>query len=622
MNNQNNRPGSGQRRMGGGPFGGPMGGGDKPKDFKGTFRILASYLSVYRFRLLLIVLFAACSTVFFIVGPKILGNATTEIFEGIVRKINGTGGVHFDAIAKIMLLLIGLYSVSAIFSYLQGFIVSDITQKVSYQLRKQLSEKIGKLPMQYFDTKSHGEVLSRITNDIDTLSQSLNQSATQMITSIFSLIGILIMMLSISWEMTIVAFLILPFSFGLIGPIIKKSQKYFKQQQESLGKVNGQVEEVFGGHNVVKVFNREEVSRAEFDIQNHTLYQSAWKSQFLSGIMMPVMGFMSNLGFVAVALLGGYLAIQNRITIGNIQSFIQYTRTFTQPVSQIAQISGLLQSTVAAAERVFEFLGEQEETASIEHPVSTEGLEGNVSFRNVKFGYNPEKIIINDFSADVKKGQKIAIVGPTGAGKTTIVKLLMRFYDVTDGAILVDGHDIRDYDRGELRKSFGMVLQDTWLYNGTIMENIRYGRLDATDEEVYAAAKAAHIHHFVQTLPDGYNMVLNEEASNVSQGQKQLLTIARAILADPKILILDEATSSVDTRTELRIQKAMDNLMKSRTSFVIAHRLSTILDADRILVMNEGDIIEQGSHTELLAAGGFYKNLYNAQFRNELENAG
>lgn len=615
MNNQERRPSRGNGLMG--PGGGPMGmgGGAKAKDFKGTLKTLIAYLTQYKTSIIVVMIFSVASTIFSIIGPKILGNATQEIFEGVVRKLSGGPGIDFDAVGDILLLLVGLYVLSALLSYIQGYVMAGVTQKVTYNLRKELIGKIGKMPMKSFDTLTHGEVLSRITNDIDTLSQGLNQSITQIITSVCTLVGILIMMLSISWQMTIVAILMLPLSLGVVIPVVKKSQKYFVQQQEHLGHVNGQVEEVYSGHNIVKVFNREEEVKQEFAKENQQLYQSGWKSQFLSGLMMPAMTFVSNLGYVAVSILGGYLAIQGTITVGNIQSFIQYTKNFTQPITQIAQISSMLQATVAAAERVFEFLAEPEEEQAVENPVSTRNIHGNVSFENVRFGYDPDKIIIHDFNASVKDGQKIAIVGPTGAGKTTMVKLLMRFYDVNEGAIKLDGTDIRKFDRGELRKEFGMVLQDTWLFNGTIMENIRYGRLDATDEEVIAAAKTAHVHHFIQTLPEGYNMVLNEEASNVSEGQKQLLTIARAILANPEILILDEATSSVDTLTEIRIQKAMDQLMKGRTSFIIAHRLSTIKDADLILVMNNGDIVEQGSHNKLIAANGFYTNLYNSQFQ-------
>lgn len=604
---------SGRGPMGHGPHGG-MSPGEKAKDFKGTIKKLMKYLSIYKVGLILVVLFAIGSTVFNIVGPKILGKATTEIFTGLVGKVSGGVGINFKKIAEILTFLMCLYVTSAIFSFIQGYIMTGVSQKLTYRLRKEISEKINRMPMNYFDTRTHGEVLSRVTNDIDTLSQSLNQSATQIITSFTTIIGVLIMMLSISPLMTLVALLILPVSLGLISAIVKRSQKHFRNQQEYLGHVNGQVEEVYGGHNIVKAFNKEKDVIQEFDETNEILYQSAWKSQFFSGMMMPIMQFVGNLGYVAVAILGGYLAIKKTIEVGDIQSFIQYVRNFTQPITQAAQVANMLQSTAAASERVFEFLEEEEEDQFAEHPVSVDGLEGNVEFAHVHFGYNADRIIINDFSAQVKQGQKIAIVGPTGAGKTTMIKLLMRFYDVNSGAILIDGHDLKDFNRSELRQMFGMVLQDTWLFHGSIKDNIRYGKLDATDEEVIEAAKAAHVHRFVQTLPNGYDMELNEEASNVSQGQKQLLTIARAILADPKILILDEATSSVDTRTEVRIQKAMDNLMRGRTSFVIAHRLSTIRDADLILVMKDGDIIEQGNHEELLSKNGFYAELYNSQF--------
>ena len=599
--------------MGGGPHGG-MGAGEKAKDFKGTIKKLMKYLSEYKIGLIFVLLFAIGSTIFNIAGPKILGKATTEIFTGLVGKVSGSSGIDFEKIAHILIFLMCLYVTSAIFSFIQGYIMTGVSQKLTYRLRKEISEKINRMPMNYFDTRTHGEVLSRVTNDIDTLSQSLNQSATQIITSFTTSIGVLIMMLSISPLMTLVALLILPISLGLISTIVKRSQRHFKNQQEYLGHVNGQVEEVYGGHNIVKAFNKEADVIKEFDETNEILYQSAWKSQFFSGMMMPIMQFVGNLGYVAVAILGGYLAIKKTIEVGDIQSFIQYVRNFTQPITQVAQVANMLQSTAAASERVFEFLEEEEEDQFAQNPVSVEGLEGNVEFDHVHFGYNADKIIINDFSAKVKQGQKIAIVGPTGAGKTTMIKLLMRFYDVNSGAILIDGHNLKDFNRGELRQMFGMVLQDTWLFHGSIKENIRYGKLDATDEEVIEAAKAAHVHRFVQTLPNGYDMELNEEASNVSQGQKQLLTIARAILADPKILILDEATSSVDTRTEVRIQKAMDNLMRGRTSFIIAHRLSTIRDADLILVMKDGDIIEQGNHEELLKQNGFYAELYNSQF--------
>ena len=599
--------------MGGGPHGG-MGAGEKAKDFKGTIKKLMKYLSEYKIGLIFVLLFAIGSTIFNIAGPKILGKATTEIFTGLVGKVSGSSGIDFEKIAHILIFLMCLYVTSAIFSFIQGYIMTGVSQKLTYRLRKEISEKINRMPMNYFDTRTHGEVLSRVTNDIDTLSQSLNQSATQIITSFTTIIGVLIMMLSISPLMTLVALLILPISLGLISTIVKRSQRHFKNQQEYLGHVNGQVEEVYGGHNIVKAFNKEADVIKEFDETNEILYQSAWKSQFFSGMMMPIMQFVGNLGYVAVAILGGYLAIKKTIEVGDIQSFIQYVRNFTQPITQVAQVANMLQSTAAASERVFEFLEEEEEDQFAQNPVSVEGLEGNVEFDHVHFGYNADKIIIKDFSAKVKQGQKIAIVGPTGAGKTTMIKLLMRFYDVNSGAILIDGHNLKDFNRGELRQMFGMVLQDTWLFHGSIKENIRYGKLDATDEEVIEAAKAAHVHRFVQTLPNGYDMELNEEASNVSQGQKQLLTIARAILADPKILILDEATSSVDTRTEVRIQKAMDNLMRGRTSFIIAHRLSTIRDADLILVMKDGDIIEQGNHEELLKQNGFYAELYNSQF--------
>ena len=596
------------------PGGGPAMGGEKAKDLKGTLTKLMGYMGKYKIALLFVMIFAVGGTIFSIVGPKILGKATTEIFNGLVSKVSGGTGIDFDKIAQILLTLLVLYAFSAVLSFIQGYIMTGVSQKITYRMRQEISEKINRMPMKYFDKVTHGEVLSRITNDVDTLSQSLNQSATQIITAATTIIGVLIMMLSISPLMTVVALLLLPVSMILISFIMKRSQKYFQSQQEYLGHLNGQVEEVYSGHNIVKAFNKEEDIIGEFNGINDTLYGSAWKSQFFSGIMMPIMQFIGNLGYVAIAILGGYLAIKKSIEVGDIQSFIQYVRNFTQPIQQVAQVANLLQSTAAASERVFEFLEEEEEDQMVADPVPIEGLEGNVEFDHVRFGYNPDHIIIKDFSMKVGQGQKIAIVGPTGAGKTTIVKLLMRFYDVNEGAILVDGHNIKNFDRGELREMFGMVLQDTWLFNGSIMENIRYGRMEATDEEVKEAAKAAYAHRFVQTLPNGYNMELNEEASNVSQGQKQLLTIARAILADPKILILDEATSSVDTRTEVRIQKAMDNLMKGRTSFVIAHRLSTIRDADVILVMRDGDIVEQGNHEELLAKGGFYAELYNSQF--------
>jgi len=602
-------------RGGHGPMGGMRGGFEKPKDFKGTFSKLLDYLRPYRLKLLIVMLFAVGSTVFTIVGPKILGKATTKIYEGLISQITGTGrGIDFQSILNTILLLLGLYIVSAIFSYIQGFIVTGVSQKVSYNLRKEISEKINRLPLKYFDSVSHGDVLSRVTNDVDTVSQTLNQSLSQIITSVTTLVGVLIMMLSISWKMTIAAILILPVSMLLVTNIIKKSQKYFKEQQKALGKVNGHIEEIYGGHNIMKAFNAEEEAVSQFKKINEELYDSAWKAQFLSGMMMPIMNFIGNLGYVAVSILGGWYASRGVIEVGDILSFIQYMRSFTHPISQVAQISNVIQSTVAAAERVFNFLEEKEEVKETNTPVKLEEVEGRVTFENVQFGYNEDKIIINNFSADIKPGQKVAIVGPTGAGKTTIVKLIMRFYELNGGRILIDGHDIKEFTREDLRDNFGMVLQDTWLFSGTIMENIRYGRLDASDKEVIEAAKSAHVHRFIKTLPDGYNMMINEEANNISQGQKQLLTIARAILSDPKILILDEATSSVDTRTEILIQKAMENLMHGRTSFIIAHRLSTIKDADLILVMKDGDIIEQGTHKELLKKNGFYAELYNSQF--------
>ena len=588
--------------------------GEKAKDFKGTMKKLMAYLGKYKIGFFFVVVFAIGSTVFNIVGPKILGKATTEIFNGLVGKVSGGAGIDFDAIARILITLLCLYVCSAAFAFIQGYIMTGISQKLTYRMRKEISEKIHRMPMNYFDKMTHGEVLSRITNDVDTLSMSLNQSATQVITSVATLIGVLVMMLSISPAMTVVALLVLPVSMGFISVIVKHSQKYFKNQQEYLGHVNGQVEEVYGGHNIVKAFNKEEDVIDAFDRDNDKLYESAWKSQFLSGMMMPIMQFVGNLGYVAVVILGGCLTMKNKIEVGDIQSFIQYVRSFTHPIQQVAQVANMLQSTAAASERVFEFLEETEEDQTAPDPVHISGLEGRVEFDHVGFGYQPDHTIINDFSAKIEPGQKIAIVGPTGAGKTTMVKLLMRFYDVNSGCIRVDGHDIRDFNRSELREMFGMVLQDTWLFKGSIEDNIRYGKLDATHEEVVEAAKAAYVHRFVQTLPGGYNMELNEEVSNVSQGQKQLLTIARAILADPPIMILDEATSSVDTRTEVRIQKAMDNLMKGRTSFVIAHRLSTIRDADLILVMKDGDIVEMGNHEQLIEKQGFYAELYNSQF--------
>lgn len=605
-----------------GHMGGPMGhgrgmhGGEKAKDFKGSMARILRYMGRYKFRFILMFFFAVAGTIFNIWGPKVLGKATTELFSGLVAKVNGTGGIDFEKIGMILLSVMALYLVSSCFSFIQGFVMTGISNDVTYNLRKDISKKINRLPMNYFESRTNGEILSRVTNDVDTLQMSLNQSMTQLITSVTTIIGVLFMMLSINVWMTLAAVLILPVSMVIINFVMKHSQKYFRDQQNYLGKVNGQIEENYGGHNVVKVFSKEQDVVREFEEDNKKLYESAWKSQFFSGMMMPVMQFVGNLGYVMVAFLGGVFTIKGSIEVGDIQSFFQYIRNFTQPIQQIAQVTNLLQSSAAASERVFEFLDEPEEVQKAEHPVSVENLSGEVQFDHVSFGYDPEKIIIHDFSAKVKDGQKVAIVGPTGAGKTTMVKLLMRFYDVNSGQIRVDGHDIRDFNRSELREMFGMVLQDTWLFSGTIMENIRYGRLDATDEEVIAAAKAAHIHNFIMQQPGGYQMVLDEETSNISQGQKQLLTIARAILADNKILILDEATSSVDTRTEMRIQKAMNNLMKGRTSFVIAHRLSTIKDADLILVMKDGDIIEQGNHIELLEKGGFYAELYNSQFEN------
>lgn len=612
-----------ENRKQGGPGpggGGPMGGGmrkiEKAKNFKGTMNKLLQYLKPYKLSILVVILFAIGSAAFTIVGPKILGNATTKLFEGLVSKVSGAPGaaIDFTYIGNIVILLLGLYILSTVFGIIQGYIISGVAQKVSYNFRKEIDEKINRMPLNYFDKTTHGEVLSRITNDIDTVSQTLNQSMSQIITSVITIIGVLIMMLSISWQMTLVALLILPVSMILIMAVVKRSQKYFKSQQEYLGHVNGQVEEIYSGHNIVKAFNKEEEEVKKFEKVNDTLYHSAWKSQFLSGMMMPIMTFIGNIGYVAVSILGGWLAVKRTIAVGDILAFVQYVRSFTQPIAQVAQIANVLQSTAAAAERVFEFLEEEEEVPEAENPVKLQKVQGEVTFQDVQFGYNPDKIIINNFSSNIKPGQKVAIVGPTGAGKTTIVKLLMRFYDINSGAICIDGHDIKDFTREDLRNMFGMVLQDTWLFNGSIMENIRYGRLDATDGEVIEAAKAAHVHSFVKTLPNKYQMELNEEASNVSQGQKQLLTIARALLADPKILILDEATSSIDTRTEVLIQKAMENLMEGRTSFIIAHRLSTIRDADLILVMKDGDIVEQGNHEELLKADGFYASLYNSQF--------
>ena len=600
-----------QRR---GPMGRGMQPGEKPKDLKKSVKKLMQYIAKYKISIFVVMLFAAFSTIFNVAGPKILGKATTALSEGLMKKIQGTGSIDFHKIGLILLIVLALYLASALFSFVQGWIMTGITQKVCYRLRREISEKINRMPMKYFESRTYGEVLSRITNDVDTLGQGLNQSITTIITSAATLIGVLVMMLSISPLMTLIALIILPISMGLIALVTRKSQKYFHAQQEYLGHINGQVEEVYGGHLVVKAFNHEKETIEEFERTNRILYNSAWKSQFLSGMMHPIMMFVGNLGYACVALTGGLLAIKNVITIGDIQAFIQYVKNFTQPIQQIAQVINMVQSMSAASERVFEFLEEEEEIQLVEQPADISKVTGEVTFDHVGFGYQPEQPIIHDFSAHVEPGQKIAIVGPTGAGKTTMVKLLMRFYDVDRGSIRLNDRDIRDFNRRDLRDAFGMVLQDTWLFKGTIMENIRYGRLDATDEEVIAAAKAARAHHFIQTLPGGYQMELNEDASNVSQGQKQLLTIARAILADNKILILDEATSSVDTRTEIEIQKAMDNLMKGRTSFVIAHRLSTIRNADLILVMKDGDIIEQGDHDTLLAANGFYANLYNSQF--------
>lgn len=600
-----------------GPMGGPGRGmmpGEKPKDFKNSIEKLVRYLGRYWYAIVAVMIFAAVSTVFSVAGPKVMARATNALVEGLGKKIAGTGSIDFTYIAKVLLFTLGLYICSAVFSFIQGMIMTGITQKTCYRMRKEISEKINRMPMKYFESRTYGEVLSRITNDVDTLGQSLNQSVTQIITSVATLVGTLVMMISISGIMTLISLVILPVSAILISFIIKHSQKYFRQQQEYLGHINGQVEEVYGGHLVVQAYNKQESTIKKFEDTNQILFQSAWKSQFLSGLMQPIMQFVGNLGYVGVAISGGLLAIRGTIGVGEIQAFIQYVRNFTQPIQQIAQVANMLQSMAAASERVFEFLDEEEEELTVEHAVHLDHVDGYVDFSHVSFGHNPDQIIIRDFSAHVTPGQKIAIVGPTGAGKTTMVKLLMRFYDVTGGAIQVDGHDIRDFNRQELRDAFGMVLQDTWLFKGSIMENIRYGRLDATDEEVIEAAKAAHAHHFIQTLPGGYQMELNEDASNVSQGQKQLLTIARAILADNPILILDEATSSVDTRTEVRIQKALDNLMRGRTSFIIAHRLSTIRNADLILVMKDGDIIEQGTHEQLLAQKGFYADLYNSQF--------
>jgi ATP-binding cassette subfamily B multidrug efflux pump len=625
MSDHNQKPterrpsfGPGSRR---GPFGrgGPMGmmGGDaKVQDFRGTMVKLISYLGRYRVAVLVVLVFAVASTAANIVGPKILGNATTRLFEGVMAQLNGTGGIDFAYIGRTLLLVLGLYVASAACSYIQGWIMANVSTNVAYRFRRDIAEKINRMPLKYFDRTSQGEVLSRFTNDVDAINQTLSQSMTQIITSLVTVIGVLIMMISINWLMTLVTLLVLPISMVFVTMIIRQSQKYFKQQQDYLGHVNGHVEEMYGGHIVIKAFNGEEKSIRTFDGYNDTLYDSAWKSQFLSGLMMPIMMFIGNLGYVAVAVMGGWMAARGNITVGDIQAFIQYVRSFNQPIQQLANISNVLQQTAAAAERVFEFLEEDEEIDETAEPLELERVSGRVEFQDVRFGYDPAKPVIHGFSALAKPGQKIAIVGPTGAGKTTMVKLLMRFYDVDDGSIQVDGHDIREFSRHDLRRMFGMVLQDTWLFNGSILENIRYGRPDATDDEVIAAATTAHVDHFVRTLPEGYAMEVNEEASNVSQGQKQLLTIARAVLADPPMLILDEATSSVDTRTEVLIQEAMDVLMTGRTSFIIAHRLSTIRNANLILAMNEGDIVESGTHTELLARGGFYADLYNSQFDN------
>lgn len=601
------------------PKRGPMGSGqgmpvEKAKDFRGTVAKLMQYIGSYKFGVFAVMIFAIGSTIFTVVGPKVLGNATSELAEGLMSKIQGTGSIDFEKIGRILVIVLVLYGMSAAFNFVQGFIMTGITQKLCYKLRKEISEKINRMPLKYFESRTYGEVLSRITNDVDTLGNGLNQSVTQLITSLTSIIGVFIMMMSISPLMTIITLITLPLSLILISVVVSKSQKYFQSQQEYLGHINGQVEEIYGGHNIVKAFNKEEQVVKTFCDTNKVLYESAWKSQFLSGLMMPLMQFVGNLGYVGVVISGSFLAINGTIKIGDIQAFMQYVKSFNQPIQQVAQVTNMMQSMAAAAERVFELLEEEEEDQTVENPVTTEGIEGNVVFQNVHFGYREDQIIIKDFSAKVRQGQQIAIVGPTGAGKTTMVKLLMRFYDVNSGEILIDGHNIKDFNRGELRTLFGMVLQDTWLFKGTIMENIRYGNLDASDEEVIAAAKSAHAHHFIETLPGGYQMELNEDASNISQGQKQLLTIARAILADNPILILDEATSSVDTRTEHRIQRAMNNLMRGRTSFVIAHRLSTIKNADLILVMKDGDIIEQGNHEELMAQNGFYAELYNSQW--------
>jgi ATP-binding cassette, subfamily B, multidrug efflux pump len=604
---------------GGRPGGGPMAlmKGEKARDFKGTFKKLIQYLGSYKLTILIVILLAIASTVFSIIGPKILGNATTKLFEGVLANIAGTGAIDFVAIGKILVEVFTIYLISSLFGFIQGWVMSSVSMDITYRFRKDISQKINRMPLKYFDGTNHGEILSRITNDVDTVSQTLNQSLSQIISSVVTVVGVLIMMLTISWQMTLVALIMVPASMGIIALVIGRSQVYFKRQQDYLGHVNGHVEEMYGGHIVMKSFNGEQRSVETFDGLNSTLYDSAWKSQFLSGLLFPVINFVGNLAYVAICILGGFLAVKNLITIGDIQAFIQYVRSFTQPITQIANISNTLQQTMAAAERVFEFLAESEEVAETTDPVKLSKVEGRVDFQNVRFGYNPDKVIINDFSFYAEPGQRIAIVGPTGAGKTTMVKLLMRYYDVNSGAILVDGHNVKNFTRADLRCMFGMVLQDTWLYNGTIMENIRYGRIDATDEEVIAAAKAAHVDHFIRSLPDGYNFVLNEETTNISQGQMQLLTIARAILSDPTMLILDEATSNVDTHTEVLIQKAMLDLMKGRTSFIIAHRLSTIREADWILVMNNGDIVEQGKHAKLLTKNGFYAELYNSQFEGK-----
>lgn len=613
MERKSNRPRRGP--MGGGPHG-PMGMGERANDFKGTLRKLLSRMAQYKWSLLAVIVLSVGSALFSIIGPKKMGEITTEIFSGLMSRLGGGPGIDYGHIGMLLLWLLGLYVLSALLSFLQHFIMTGISQKLSYSLRQQLAAKVHRLPMSYFDSVTYGDVLSRVTNDVDTLGQSLNQSLSQVVSSLATAIGVLVMMFSISWQMTLVALCIIPLSGVLMSLVVKKSQRYFVGQQKYLGEVNGQVEETYSGHVVVKAFNAQDDAAKTFDETNDKLYRSAWKSQFLSGLMQPITSLIGNLGYVAAVVMGSGYAAGGMITVGDIQSFIQYVRSFNQPISQVAQIANILQSTMAAGERVFEFLEEDEEVQSVPNPVSIQGIKGEVTFDHVRFGYTKDRVIINDFSATIKPGQKIAIVGPTGAGKSTMVKLLMRFYDVTGGRILIDGHDIRDFDRDQLRLLFGMVLQDTWLFGGSIEENIRYGRLDATDEEVVAAARAAHANHFIKTLPGGYQMEINEESSNISQGQKQLLTIARAILADPKIMILDEATSSVDTRTEVRIQKGMDELMRGRTSFVIAHRLSTIRDSDLILVMRDGDIVEQGTHDELLAKGGFYKELYQAQFEN------